>query len=75
MASAATDLHIQIDAIRPIALLHLLPLLLLGQGIAHYREQTLSLAIGGQALVLGLVLYAAIGLAEGRIWLLAPLWR
>ena len=71
MASAATDLHIQIDAIRPIALLHLLPLLLLGQGIAHYREQTLSLAIGGQALVL----YAAMGLAEGRIWLLAPLWR
>ena len=75
MASAATDRHIQIDAIRPIALLHLLQLLLLGQGIAHYREQTLSLAIGGQALVLDLVLYAAMGLAEGRIRLLAPLWR
>ena len=71
MASAATDRHIQIDAIRPIALLHLLPLLLLGQGIAHYREQTLSLAIGGQALVL----YAAMGLAEGPVRLLAPLWR
>ena len=67
MASAATDRHIQIDAIRPIALLHLLPLLLLGQGIADYREQTLSLAIGGQALVLDLGLYAAMRLTEGRI--------
>ena len=51
-----------IRAIRPGLSAHLLPPLLLGQGIAFYLQQTFALAISLQVLILGFALHAAIGL-------------
>ena len=56
--------------IRPGLSAHLLPPLLLGQGIAFYLQQTFALAISLQVLILGFALHAAIGL--GRAYADAP---
>lgn len=59
-----------IRAIRPGLSAHLLPPLLLGQGIAFYLQQTFALTISLQVLILGFALHAAIGL--GRAYADAP---